>query len=73
MAGKRHFQIGDLIADYDVFGTCIDLAVVLSLPDENHTGHFKVRYCTGPVRGEEVYESPYSMENFKIVSRRHDL
>jgi len=70
MAGKSHFQVGDLIADYDVFGSCIDLAVVLSTPEENYTGHYKVRYCTGPIIGDEVYESPYSMSNFKIVSTR---
>ncbi len=72
MSAEHCFQVGDLVADYDVFGTCIDLAVVLSTPRDNHTGHYKVRYCTGPVKGDEVYESPYAMQNFKVVSRRRD-
>ena len=64
---KNSFKKGDLIIDKDVFGdTLSDLALVLETPEDR--GYYKVYYCTGPVAGDIVLESPHAMENFKKVT-----
>jgi hypothetical protein len=64
---KNSFKKGDLLIDQDVFGDDLaDLALVLETPEDK--GYYKVYYCTGPVAGDIVLESPHAMENFKTVS-----
>ena len=67
------FKKGDLIIDRDVFGDNLsDLALVLETPEDRgrdpKLGHYKIYYCTGPVAGDIVLESPYAMSQFKKVT-----
>lgn len=62
-----NFKVGDLIADKDVFGDTIDIALVLETPEKTK-GHYTIYYCTGPTSGDIVLETPHAMVHFRLLS-----
>ena len=61
-------RVGDLVMDKDVFGDCIDIALVLETPESRRGGYYRVYYCTGPTAGDIVLETVHAMANFKVIS-----
>jgi hypothetical protein len=62
-----NFKVGDLIADKDVFGDTIDIALVLETPEKTK-GHYTIYYCTGPISGDIVLETRHAMSPFRLLS-----
>ena len=62
-----NFNAGDLIADKDIFGDTIDIALVLETPEKTKS-HYTVYYCTGPTSGDIVLETPHAMQHMRLLS-----
>ena len=62
-----NFNAGDLIADKDIFGDTIDIALVLETPEKTKS-HYTVYYCTGPTAGDIVLETPHAMQPMRLLS-----
>jgi hypothetical protein len=60
-----------LIADKDIFGDTIDIALVLEAPEKTKShirSHYTVYYCTGLAAGDTVLETPHAMQHMRLLS-----
>lgn len=61
------FKVGDLIADKDISGDTLDIALVLETPEKTKA-HYTIYYCTGPISGDIVLETRHAMVPFRLLS-----